>query len=157
MRRMKSSLVAIGAVSTLMAVAEPADLRHQQSRANEFVVVVNVANPLTSIARDQLSRIFLKRVAKWPDGKPAEPVDLSPNDRLRVAFTKSVHGKSVGAVRAFWQQQIFSGRDVPPPEKASVAEVIDFVGTHPGAVGYVPFGQALGSSVKSVPIEGEAP
>jgi len=50
------------------------------------------------------------------------------NDRIRVAFSKSVHGKSVGAVRAFWQQQIFSGRDVPPPEPFEPEDrFLDFV------------------------------
>jgi ABC-type phosphate transport system substrate-binding protein len=157
MRRFAGRFAGTAVLVALTIAPSREDHRPTAGRADEFVIVVNSANPMTTIARDQLSRIFLKRVAKWPDGKAAEPVDLPPNDRIRVAFTKSVHGKSVGAVRAFWQQQIFSGRDVPPPEKASPAEVIDFVGSHAGAVGYVPVNQALGPTVKSIAIEGEAP
>ena len=46
-------------------------------------------------------------------------------------------GRSVGAVRAYWQHVVFSGRDVPPPQLASDAEVVKYVATHEGAVGYV--------------------
>jgi hypothetical protein len=63
----------------------------------------------------------------------------------------------VGAVRAFWQQQIFSGRDVPPPELASDKEVMEFVKQHAGAVGYMSPTTPLGAGVKSIQVEGELP
>jgi hypothetical protein len=56
---------------------------------------------------------------------------------VRAEFSKSVHGKAVGSVVAFWQQQIFAGRDVPPAEKAGDEAVLAFVRANPGAVGYV--------------------
>jgi ABC-type phosphate transport system substrate-binding protein len=152
-----SWLVATAAIAGLTTAAAPSDRYSAQARAREFMVVVNSANPLTTIAKDQLSRIFMKRVATWPDGKAAEPVDLPTSDGVRIAFTKTVHGKSVGAVRAFWQQQIFSGRDVPPPEKANAAEVIEFVSTHVGAVGYVPASATLAAGTKAIALEGESP
>jgi hypothetical protein len=40
-------------------------------------------------------------------------------------------------VRSYWQQRIFSGRDVPPPELDSDDAVIGFVSKYAGAVGYV--------------------
>jgi hypothetical protein len=40
-------------------------------------------------------------------------------------------------VRAYWQQRIFSGRDVPPPELDSDQQVVDYVMKYPGAIGYV--------------------
>ena len=125
--------------------------------APAYVVIVHAANSVTAIERDQLSKIFLKRVAKWPDGKPVEPVDLAPAAPLRVTFTTDVHRKSVGAVRAFWQQQIFSGRDVPPPEKSTESDVIAFVREHAGAVGYVSTTTALPPGVKSVVVQGAGP
>ena len=48
-----------------------------------------------------------------------------------------VLGKTVSAVKSYWQQQIFAGREVPPVEKTSDAEVIAFVKANRGAVGYV--------------------
>lgn len=123
----------------------------------QFVVVTHRDNAITSIERDDLSRIFLKRIARWRDGKPAQPVDLAAGQNTRVAFTSVVHRKSVNAVRAFWQQQIFSGRDVPPPEKTSDRDVLAFIMENPGAVGYVSSATSLGDGVKIITILGFSP
>jgi len=40
-------------------------------------------------------------------------------------------------VRSYWQQRIFSGRGVPPPEVDSDADVVRFVLKYRGSVGYV--------------------
>lgn len=48
--------------------------------------------------------------------------------------------RSVEAVRSYWQQRIFSGRDVPPPELDTDEEVVRYVLKHDGAVGYVSAG-----------------
>jgi len=142
-----------GLVVALALVGPPAARVAPPEVVDGFVVVVSRDNPLTTIQRDKLSKIFLKRVVTWPDDRPAEPVDLQMSDPVRRAFTKAVHGKSIAAVRAFWQQQIFSGRDVPPPEKGSVADVMEFVSTHAGAVGYLPHTATLGAGLKVIAIE----
>jgi hypothetical protein len=40
-------------------------------------------------------------------------------------------------VKAYWQQLIFSGRDVPPPELESDDAVVAYVLAHRGSIGYV--------------------
>ncbi|MBC8085956.1 MAG: phosphate ABC transporter substrate-binding protein, partial [Phycisphaerae bacterium] len=37
----------------------------------------------------------------------------------------------------YWQQQIFSGKDVPPASKHTDEDVINFVKSTPGGIGYV--------------------
>ena len=105
--------------------------------AEGFQVVVNAANPISSVPKDQLSRIFMKKTQKWENGQAIAPVDLDQASPVRAAFSKTVHGKPVSAVASYWQQQIFAGRDVPPAEKASDTAVIAFVKANAGAVGYV--------------------
>jgi ABC-type phosphate transport system substrate-binding protein len=116
-----------------------------------FVVVVSVANPLSSISRTQLSKIFLKRATTW-DGKSIVPLDLNAKSPSRDAFSRAVHQKPVDAVRAFWQQQIFSGRDTPPVEKPSEAEVLEAIRSDPSVIGYVSSSAPLGGGVKAVRI-----
>jgi len=54
-------------------------------------------------------------------------------------------------VKSYWQQQIFSGRDVPPVEKSSDAQVVAFVKQNPGAIGYVAEGtDTAGTKVVTV-------
>ena len=105
--------------------------------AEGFQVVVNAANPISSVPKDQLSRIFMKKAQKWENGQAIAPVDQDQASPVRAAFSKTVHGKPVSAVASYWQQQIFAGRDVPPAEKPSDTAVIAFVKANAGAVGYV--------------------
>jgi len=102
-----------------------------------FVVIVNAQNPLKTEPRALLSQIFLKQLTRWEDGELVRPVDLSPGSLVRRAFSNEVIGRSVAAVRHYWQQRIFSGRDVPPPELDSEEAVLRYVARYRGALGYV--------------------
>lgn len=121
--------------------------------AQGYVVVVNAANPVTSIKKDRANGIFLKRVTRWDDGAPVLPVNLEPSSSTREAFTRAVHGKGVSAIESNWQQQIFAGKDAPPPQRSSEAEVLAFVRANPGAIGYVRAGAPLGDDVKAIPVQ----
>lgn len=104
-----------------------------------YKVVVNPSVPLNSISRDELSRIFLKKVSKFHDGHAASPVDLPTNSVVRDSFSRDVHGKPTSAIEAYWQQQVFSGREVPPPEKNEGA-ALDYVRSNSNGVAYVSAG-----------------
>jgi ABC-type phosphate transport system substrate-binding protein len=123
-----------------------------RASAQGYVVVVNAANPVASLSKDKANNIFLKRVVKWDDGKPVVAINQDKSSKARDAFTRAVHGKAVTAVDSYWQQQIFAGKDAPPAERGSDADVLAFVRATPGAIGYVGAGTALGGDVKAVPI-----
>lgn len=120
--------------------------------AQGYVVIVNDANSVSSVNATELSRMFMKKLNRWESGLDVVPVDLPESAAAREAFSTAVHGKSVSAVHAFWQQQIFSGRAVPPAEKASDEQVVAFVRATPGAVGYVSAGAALSAGVRRVQV-----
>jgi ABC-type phosphate transport system substrate-binding protein len=108
-----------------------------------YVVIVNPQNPATEVDRTFLSRAFLKKVTRWPHGVSISPVDLKPDSDVRRHFAEDALGRSVSAIRNAWQQAIFSGRDVPPPELDSDADVVSYVLKHPGGIGYVSPGANL--------------
>jgi len=118
--------------------------------ADSFVVIVNDTEPVSSLSPQEVSNLFLRKLAKWPDGTNVVPVDLDEGSPARVSFSRSVHGKNVGAIKAYWQKMIFSGRAIPPPEKRSPAEVVAFVRSQRGAIGYVPQGTPLGPGIKTL-------
>jgi hypothetical protein len=105
--------------------------------AEKYKLIVNSANPVTSLSRDEAARYFLKKSPAWPAGTGVAAVDLQKQSPTRGVFSRDVLHKSVEAVTAYWQQQIFSGRAVPPPEQRGDAEVVAFVESHRGAIGYV--------------------
>ncbi len=120
--------------------------------ASDFVVIVNAANPATRIDREELSRLFLKKVTFWGEGLPVLPVDQPAAAPIRAAFSQEILMRNVNAVRAFWQQRIFSGRALPPPVRDTADEVVLFVRDNPGAIGYVQPGTELGPGVRIVEI-----
>ena len=101
-----------------------------------YKVVVNPSISISSISRDELSRIFLKKISKFHDGHSATPVDLPSSSSVRDAFSRDIHGKPTSAVEAYWQQQVFSGREVPPAEKPEGA-ALDFVRSNSNGITYV--------------------
>ena len=115
-------------------------------------IIVHPQNPLRAADRDFVADAFLKKVTRWPNGEQIRAVDLRPGDPVRRRFSENILKRSVGAVRNYWQQRIFSGRDVPPPELDSEASVIAFVAKFPGAIGYVSGGAKL-SGVAELGIE----
>ncbi len=131
-------------VGLLLGLALLAPVRH--ASAQSFLVVVNDAGP-ASLSRDQVSRIFLKKV------KELTPVDQEKDSKTRAAFSKSVLGRPIVAIVSYWQQQIFSGGDSPPVEKASDDDVLAFVRGNPKAIGYVAGGTDLGSGVHALTIQ----
>jgi hypothetical protein len=104
---------------------------------SEFRIIVDSANTTTSATRETIVNAFLKTSSRWPDGEPIRPVDQRPDAPVRRTFSESILRRSVAAVRSYWQQRIFSGRDVPPPELESDEAVVRYVGEHRGAIGYV--------------------
>lgn len=99
-----------------------------------------------------VAEVFLKKVTRWSNGASIHPVDLPPNSKTRQAFSQHVIKRSVSAVRSYWQQRIFSGRDIPPPEVDTEPAAVRFVATHVGAIGYVSAETDL-SGVKIITIE----
>jgi ABC-type phosphate transport system substrate-binding protein len=102
-----------------------------------YVVIVNPNNPAGSADRQFLEDAFLKKVTRWPNDEVVRPSDLVANSSVRRKFSDEVLHRSVEAVKGYWQQRIFSGRDVPPPEFDTDDEVVKFVLKHDGGVGYV--------------------
>ncbi len=105
--------------------------------SQNYKVIVNSSNTTTSITKKELSLIFYKKKKKWADGQNITPIDLTSSAEVRALFTKEVHGKSVAAIRNYWQQAAFSGAGIAPVEKASEEQVIAYVQSHPGAIGYI--------------------
>jgi hypothetical protein len=89
------------------------------------------------VDRELLGDVFLKKVTAWPDGSVVRPADLAPSSAVRRRFTEEVLRRSIAEVKSYWQQRIFSGRDVPPPEFDTDDEAVGYVLKYEGAVAYV--------------------
>ncbi|MEZ0313095.1 MAG: hypothetical protein ACAI38_15070 [Myxococcota bacterium] len=118
-----------------------------------FQVIVHRDNPLTSADRKLIADLFLKRRTTWPDHEGVRPVDLASESPVRQRFTTAVLGKTVPQVRSYWQQRIFTGRELPPLELASDQDVVKFVTNNRGAIAYVSSDAGIGEA-KALQIKG---
>ncbi len=117
----------------------------------DFVVIAHVGSP-SRLERAFVADVFLKKKTRWANDTPIRVVDQKASSRVRRAFSEGVLKRSVEAVRSYWQQRIFSGRDVPPAELDSDEAVVKYVNRNAGSIGYVSAGQNLGG-VQAVVIE----
>jgi ABC-type phosphate transport system substrate-binding protein len=122
---------AVGALALGAAAPRPA------AAQGAYKVIVNPATATSSVTKAELAAVYLKKAAKWSDGTLASPVDLPPEAEVRGQFSREVLGRPTEAIRAYWNQMVFAGRNVPPAEKPSDADVVAYVRSTPGAVGYV--------------------
>jgi ABC-type phosphate transport system substrate-binding protein len=103
----------------------------------DFYIIVNKGNSITKISKSQLSNIFLKKTKKWNNSNEIVPVDLLSNSKVRSEFSKIILNRTVPQVKAYWQQNLFSGKNTPPIELKNDNEVIEFVKNKADAIGYI--------------------
>jgi ABC-type phosphate transport system substrate-binding protein len=117
-----------------------------------YVVIVHPKIQVTKVDRKFLAEVFLQRTTRWSDDTPIRPVDLGPASAARGRFSQEILSRSVASMRNYWQQRIFSGQGLPPPELADDETVVGYVASHPGAIGYVASGTRLGG-VRAVDVD----
>ncbi len=116
-----------------------------------FQVIVHPTVVGKTITKAALADIFMGKAHRWTDGRDVLPVDLSATSPIREAFSRACLGLPTEGVRLYWMRRISSGAQ-PPFSRKTDADVIAYVATHPGAVGYVAEGLALPETVKAVAI-----
>ena len=113
------------------------------------VVVVVHKNNANSLAKSDISRIFLGKTKKYADGSKITPVYLAEGNATRTTFEKNALKKSSSQVKAFWSKQLFSGKGNPPKTLTSDADVLNLVGTDAGGIGYID-AKSVNDSVKVI-------
>ncbi len=103
-----------------------------------FKIIVNASNPHESMTEKNLSKLFLKKIKKWPKFKlKVLPVDYQEESPIRQYFSKIILGRDVAFIKTYWEKQIFSGRAKPPQQFSSDPDMMEYVAQSPGAIGYV--------------------
>ncbi len=99
--------------------------------------VVVVAHPaMHKLDQVTVQRIYTGKVIEVA-GVAVMPVNLRPGQPARQRFLNDYLQQTDDAYQAYWTVRRYVGKGVPPRELASVAEVISYVQTTPGAIAYL--------------------
>ena len=115
----------------------------------EVAVIISSANGNTSIAAGDVTKIFLGKTKKFPDGSQAVPIDQDDGTPARDAFNEKVLGKSASQLKSYWSRLIFTGKGTPPKQSGSDADVKALIASNPNMIGYID-ASAVDGSVKVV-------
>ena len=102
-----------------------------------YMIVVHVTNPVNSLSKKELSKLFLKKVEKWDNGYEVHPVDLNEDSPIRNEFTEDIHQKELTKIIAYWKKEFFKNQTIAPPQMDSEQDVITYIESDSGAVGYI--------------------
>jgi ABC-type phosphate transport system substrate-binding protein len=109
------------------------------AQATRYIVIVNPRNPVARLSSSEISSIFLGKKQAWDmNGKiePVLPLDQLPDSPVRATFSQRVLRRSVSEAESYWRQELYAGRNVPPPQQTET-DAIATVRSQIGAIAYV--------------------
>jgi ABC-type phosphate transport system substrate-binding protein len=127
---MKRSLLA-GSVVSMLLLLTPGMLW-----ADDVVMIVNEAVPVVALSREEVKTIFLGKKTTWEDGQKIVFV-VQDKNQTSDTFLKTYVRKNPYHYTTYWKKQVFTGKGRAPLSFATDAEIVAFVSSTPGAIGYV--------------------
>lgn len=103
--------------------------------AQEVVVFAHEGMPKSDAA--SLQRLYTGRSVSLSQ-RAARPLNLVAGHPARREFLEKVLAQDEAEYTGYWLVRRYVGKGAPPQEFAEVDELIRFVATTPGAVGYAP-------------------
>ena len=112
-------------------------------------VIVSPSNANSSMDKTTVSKIFLGKTKRFPDGTQALPIDQDEDAAARESFNSSILGKSDSQLKSYWSRLIFTGKGTPPKPSGDDAAVKALVAKNPNMIGYID-SSAVDGTVKVV-------
>lgn len=112
---------------------------HPAMQSTEIAIIINAENPSDKMGAEFVRNYWLRRfVKRWKEtNKSILPVDRKDKCDEQELFYNKVLGLPSSAVEAYLAARQYQNNDAPPKKLATDAEIINYVGHEPGAIGYV--------------------
>lgn len=125
----------------------------QVNKAKQFVVIVNKANPVDTLTRQQIKQIFLGRLRRFPGVDQEMNVkDLATNSDAYKDFYEHVIQMAPERLKRYRARYLFSGQGRLPKVIESQATLLARIAQDKYAIGYVSLDQdvALSDNVRVI-------
>jgi ABC-type phosphate transport system substrate-binding protein len=110
-----------------------------------LAVIVNKANPVAVLEKNDLRPIFQTTKKVWGTGEDAVPINLPEDSALRADFDQAVLGLDPERVARYWTDRKVRGGARPPVRVPTTAAVLKAVAAKAGAIGYVKLSEVNGT------------
>ncbi len=104
----------------------------------DIVVVVNPENPIHSLSKKDVQRLFLGRMHKFPDSDmKVEPIDNSEKSDDYENFYSNVINMNKSKLKRYRAHYLFSGKGRLPTQIKSTLNIVQYVSTTRNAIAYM--------------------
>lgn len=103
-----------------------------------WLVVVNQDSELTELSQKQVMSLFLGRAQFLPTGSRVKTFDFPVDSQIRAGFYRSLTGKNIADIDAYWARLRYSGRASPPQPMENGDAIIKKISEHSAGLAYLP-------------------
>lgn len=116
--------------------------------ANSLVVIVSKNSSINNITKKELSKIFLSKTKRLPNGDRSITLEYINKDH-QSKFYKLICNKNEKQLKKYWAKMIFTGRGQPAKKFKSIENLIEFVENNNNAISYIP-SKYMNSNLKMI-------
>jgi ABC-type phosphate transport system substrate-binding protein len=113
----------------------------------QVAIIAHPSVKAAGVSTTELSEIYMDQTDRLSDGSRVEPVDQAEGSDIRAKFYRDALDRSERQMKAYWSKRMFTGKGRPPRALPNDEAVLEFVGSTPGAIGYIDGGR-VNDSVK---------
>jgi hypothetical protein len=109
---------------------------------SDLVIIVNKENTVSTLSESEVKLYWMRKIKKrWPDiNKNIRPADFKSKNVAQTAFYSKVLGLTANDVETYFTQKQYDSAEKPQDKFSSESDLISFVGTEIGAIGFVSAG-----------------
>jgi len=112
------------------------DLPDLKAVEREILIIVNKETSIESLGLNTLVDIYTNNKTKWDNGEKIH-VSMLKKGPVHDAFSKDMIGMAPKKLVSVWKKVIFTGLGTPPKVVNTEAEMIRYVASTKGAIGYI--------------------
>lgn len=103
---------------------------------SDYTIIANSSVTEQKLSKQTLQDIFLGNIANWQNGDRILLATIR-SGKANDAFLKDIIGRTRSQYNTYWKQIIFTGKGTPPQIFTSDSDIIDYVASNRGAIGYI--------------------
>jgi ABC-type phosphate transport system substrate-binding protein len=104
--------------------------------AEDLLVITNRSVPVTELTKGEIKQIYLGQTKMWSNGVKVAFSKLGKGD-VSQKFIKEYVEKNESMYDRYWKKKVFTGGGKPPVAFDKEKDLVEYVESTKGAIGYV--------------------